>query len=178
MWAQFFLKQSTDIQSCLPRANAFPVSLAHHVPDTRACHENCDNNVLQPFLCTYSDFCQSLISLGYSKLLLERWQLRSLRLSVTFPSYRKYPWGTLSHKNLHPDARCLGPFAGFSFLPYELSLYILKAFLLYSHTRLGGHKGRFNHLIDSFIVWCHDNPVFWKKWGMLATSSSYVNQVS
>lgn len=34
VWAQFFLKLSIDIQSSLPRANGFPVSLAHHVPDT------------------------------------------------------------------------------------------------------------------------------------------------
>lgn len=39
---------STDIKTSLPRANAFPVSLAHHVPDTWACHKKCNNNVLKP----------------------------------------------------------------------------------------------------------------------------------
>lgn len=80
-----------------------------------------------------------------------------------FSLLQKVPLESTESHKLASWCQMSGPLnARFSFLPSELSVYILKAFLLYGHTRLGSHQGRFNHFIDSFIVWCHDTHVFWK----------------
>lgn len=133
-------------------------------------------------LCTYSDFCQSLISLGCSNLLPARQQLRSLRLWVSSPSSKTYPWGALSHTNLHPDASCLGAICRFCIL-------VLWAFTLHTKSTptlssmvtqdLGTDEG---DLMTSLIALLPDlmTPMFSGKlkiWGMLETSSSYINQI-
>ena len=129
LWAQIFLKWSTVIQSSLPRTNILPVSSAYHVPGTWACHEDCDNYVLQPRFVQLCWICQSVDNqFGVQKPTVGKLVIEASEAVSKSFLFQIVPLRSIESLKHHPP--CLEPFAGFLFLPCEFSLYLLKEILL------------------------------------------------